>query len=260
MTRSVKDQLNHFIDVSFPPIRIISLVPSQTELLYDLGLDHEIIGITEYCVFPTHWARSKPIVGGTKDFDIEKIRSLQPDLIIANKEENSRELIEKLQTMFPVWISDVVSLNNALEMILAVGELTNRRDRAEIISKSIQIAFDSLDPLVCVNYTVLYLIWRKPWMGVASNTFIDCMLNKLGLENSLKSAERYPKLSEADILNLNPDYIFLSSEPYPFKEKHVMELQQLCSSSRIILVDGKMFSWYGSHLMQSPTYFKSLKL
>jgi ABC-type Fe3+-hydroxamate transport system substrate-binding protein len=260
MTRTFKDQIGNSVDVKFPPSRIISLVPSQTELLFDLNLDEEVIGITRYCVLPTHWAKIKTIVGGTKDFGIEAIKSLKPGLILGNKEENTQANVEHLRKSIPVWISDINSLENAFGMIRSIGELTDRMAEAETIVRKIQISFEHMEPLVCVNHTVLYLIWRKPWMGVASDTFINDMLMRMGFRNCLESFERYPVLSENVISALKPDYIFLSSEPFPFAERHKSELLELCPTAKIVFVDGKMFSWYGSHLLKSANYFRSLRL
>lgn len=260
MTKTFTDQLGNTVRISFPPTRIISLVPSLTELLSDLNLSSEVVGITKYCVHPTQWAKSKAIVGGTKNFDIHKIRSLRPDLIIGNKEENDKSLIEELMRDGPLWMSDIYSLSDALDMIESVGNTTDREKEAMDIIASIQNSFNSLVPIVHTNRTVLYLIWKKPWMGVGLNTFIHHMLEKIGLENCLRAVNRYPTLSNEKIIELNPDYIFLSSEPYPFKDKHQQELQRMCPNAKIILVDGEMFSWYGSRLVKSPDYFRSLKL
>lgn len=260
MTRTFKDQIGNSVDVEFPPSRIISLVPSQTELLFDLNLDEEVIGITRYCVLPTHWSKIKAIVGGTKDFDIETIKSLKPGMVLGNKEENTQANVELLRQSVPVWISDINSLEHAVGMIRSIGDLTDRMAEAETIAGEIQISFEQMEPLVCVNHTLLYLIWRKPWMGAASNTFINDMLMKMGFRNCLQSFERYPVLSELEISALKPDYIFLSSEPFPFTERHKSELLELCPTAEIVFVDGKMFSWYGSHLLKSVNYFRSLRL
>ena len=260
MIRTFKDQLGNFVTIPFPPSRIVSLVPSQTELLSELNLFPEVIGITQYCVLPTHWSKVKTIIGGTKDFDIRKILDLQADLVIGNKEENQKELIETLMLNVPVWMSDINSLTDAIDMIEMVGGITNRAHEAKLIATSVQNSFNLFQPIVHTNLTILYLIWRKPWIGVGSNTFIHSMLEKIGLKNSLLPIERYPELSSDDIANLNPDYVFLSSEPYPFKEKHAAEVRAMCPSSRIMMVDGKMFSWYGSRLTKAVDYFRSLKL
>ena len=127
----IADQMHRKIHLPrFPLRRIISLVPSQTELLYDLGLEEEVVGITKFCVHPPEWFQSKARVGGTKTIHFEKIKALQPDLIIGNKEENEREQIEALAECFPVWMSDIATLEDALDMMLRVGALVDRPEQA----------------------------------------------------------------------------------------------------------------------------------
>jgi ABC-type Fe3+-hydroxamate transport system substrate-binding protein len=253
-----EDQLNNKILISGIPQRIVSLVPSQTELLFDLGLDQEVLGITKYCVHPTHWLKSKKIIGGTKNFDFEVIHSLKPDLVIGNKEENYQEGIEMLGKDYPVWMSDIITLEDAFAMIERVGTITSRSYKSELLNGEIKIEFEKLQ--TCLPRTALYLIWRKPWMAASADTFIHSMLNRIGLQNCLQDQSRYPVLTAEDITTLNPEMILLSSEPFPFSEKHIAELQQLCPASQIILVDGEMFSWYGSRLRYAPQYFASLPL
>jgi ABC-type Fe3+-hydroxamate transport system substrate-binding protein len=244
--RSFLDQMGNLVTIHFPPRRIISLVPSQTELLADLDLDDEIVGITKFCIHPQAWGSPKNIVGGTKNFHLDEIAALDPDLIIANKEEN-----------YPVWLSDIVSLEDALAMITSLGEMTNRKVQSGSIVSAIQETFSTIKKYPA--FSVLYLIWRGPWMAAGKGTFINTMLGKAGLRNVLDQ-DRYPELSAEDIKMLRPDYIFLSSEPYPFREKHMEELQQISPDSRILLVDGEMFSWYGSRLIKAPAYFNALGL
>lgn len=253
-----KDQLGSGIALSKPPKRIISLVPSQTELLFDLGLDDEVIGITKFCVHPETWRNTKTIVGGTKRIRHDTIDELQPDLIIANKEENAKKDIELLQKKYPVWISDVISWQDALQMIKGIAAITGKVQRAEELIKQIENAFTDLPTLS--SDKVLYLIWRGPWMAAAANTFIDTMLNKIGWQNALKDYSRYPELTTEQIQSLNPDYILLSSEPYPFKEAHIKELKLICPQAQVLLVDGEMFSWYGSRLLLSAEYLKDFNL
>jgi ABC-type Fe3+-hydroxamate transport system substrate-binding protein len=252
------DQCGNQVQVNNQPMRIVSLVPSQTELLFDLGLDSEIVGITKYCVHPTHWRKEKTVIGGTKNFDLDLIDSLNPDLIIANKEENYKEGIELLQSRYPVWISDIYSLQDALNMIISLGDLTSHSNQAHKIVRSIEEGFTGLKKFELNK--VLYLIWRKPWMAAASSTFINTMLVMLGFENSVQHLNRYPELTSEEIQTINPEVIFLSSEPFPFREKHIKELELLCPQSKIMLVDGEFFSWYGSRLIQAPAYFNSIPL
>jgi ABC-type Fe3+-hydroxamate transport system substrate-binding protein len=253
-----KDQCGNTIELPRTPQHIVSLVPSQTELLSDLGLDDEVVGITRYCVHPTHWLASKAVIGGTKNFDLEKIAAISPDLIIGNKEENYREGIEQLQTKFPVWMSDIVTVNDAFEMIHAIGELTNRSYKSVQITQSIKRSFENIQKRKAAS--VLYLIWRKPWMAAAPGTFIHEMIDSIGLQNCLTQYSRYPELREDDIRTLQPDLILLSSEPFPFSEKHVEEISRISPSSKILLVDGEMFSWYGSRLLKAAEYFNNLPI
>lgn len=260
MPKTSLDQLGNQLSVSSFPSRIISLVPSQTELMADLSLDKEVVGITKFCIYPAEWKKSKTLVGGTKNVDVNVVRKLKPDLIIANKEENERAQIELLQKEFPVWVSDVLCLPDALSMIKGVGGITNRVSEATTVVSQIENAFlrlKSVDDLFLCS--VLYLIWRKPWMAVAADTFISDMLNRIGFKNCIGDLMRYPVLTDEDIHNLKPDLVMLSSEPYPFKQKHMDEIRSLCPQSKIILVDGEMFSWYGSRLLRAPAYFNAIQ-
>ncbi|MCR8556740.1 helical backbone metal receptor [Mucilaginibacter sp. BJC16-A38] len=250
------DQLNREINLPEVPKRIISIVPSQTELLFYLGLDEEIIGITKFCIHPAEKFKSTTKIGGTKQLDIGKIKSLQPDLIIANKEENERSQLEELMQYFPVWISDIYDLPGALEMVERVGVMVNRTTEANDLSNEIIQKFIDLKPAAS-SLRVAYFIWRKPYMVTGQNTFIDSMLQQCGLTNAF-DVERYPEVDEQSLIESKPDVILLSSEPYPFKEKHINELQRIVPSATIKLVDGEMFSWYGSRLLEAPAYFTRL--
>lgn len=238
--------------------RIISLVPSQTELLYDLGLEDEVVGITKFCIHPNKWFQSKDRVGGTKTVDIEKVKQLNPDLIIANKEENQQEQIEELQKYFNVYVSDISTLEESYEMILKVGELTNRNKESKVILSKIKYGFSSLLSKSLQTKRVAYFIWNNPYMSVGSDTFISDMLSICGLENVFHTEKRYPEISIEKLKKVNPEVVLLSSEPYPFNQKHKDILQLELPKAKIILVDGEMFSWYGSRLIQSSEYFKKL--
>lgn len=254
--KAFQDQLKRKIKINFPPKRIISLVPSQTELLYDLGLDNEIIGITRYCIHPKEKFEKKIKVGGTKNVRLEKIRALKPDIIIANKEENSQEDIEALMKEFPVWISDIYTLKDSYKMISDIGKLCGKEKKANEIVHAIQKS-TKLIQAKKKNLSVAYLIWKGPLMSINKNTFINNMLKQAGFKNVFKNIEnRYPEISDEDIKKANPDYIFLSSEPYPFKEKHIEYFKKQFPNSKTILVDGELFSWYGSRLLKFHNYFE----
>lgn len=255
----ITDQTGETVRLPKRPDRIVSTVPSQTELLSDLGLDDKIAGITKFCIHPEHIFRSKVRVGGTKSLNIEKIRSLSPELIIANKEENLKEEIEALKEICPVYISDIKTLEDSLVMIGDIGKMTGTEEKAAAMKRKIREDFSNLSGQ-CSSFrklSVLYLIWKGPWMAAGSETFIDDLLHICGLSNVL-AQERYPELNDHDIQELKPEVVLLSSEPYPFKEKHIDELKHLLPDSRIILADGEMFSWYGSRLLKAPAYLAKL--
>ncbi|GAB2561277.1 helical backbone metal receptor [Spirosoma aerophilum] len=239
------------------PKRIISLVPSQTELLFDLGLNDEIVGITKFCIHPAEKVKNKVLIGGTKTLRLDKIRALKPDLIIANKEENTREQIEELQQHYPVHVTDMATLPDALQMIREVGTLVGKRQEAEAMAA--QIERDLTPAYATSRPTVAYLIWQKPYMAAGTGTFIDAMLTVAGFRNAFANRTRYPEVTPDDLQKAQPDLIFLSSEPYPFKAKHMAEWQTICPSARVLLVDGEMFSWYGSRLLRASDYFRNLR-
>lgn len=250
------DQMNRTIRLENFPKRIVSLVPSQTELLFDLGLGDRVVGITKFCIHPDDWFRNKSRVGGTKDVDYQKVLNLKPDLIIGNNEENQKENIESLMDICPIWMSDISDLSQALEMILSVGELTDKRNESIEIKNQIEQGFERVvslnKPLNC-----LYFIWRNPFMAVGKTTFVDDMLqNVCGFKNLSHDLGRYPEIELSEMTNV--DCVLLSSEPYPFKEKHLEEIQNAFPNALIKLVDGEYFSWYGSRLMGAPNYFNKL--
>lgn len=251
--QQVTDQTGRKINIPVKPQRIISLVPSQTELLFDLGLEEKVVGVTKFCVHPFEQCRSKVNVGGTKKLHLNKIQQLDPDLIIANKEENSKEDIESLAQQYPVWISNIVSLDDAYKMILSVGKLTGTLRKAEKIKADIKAAFQSIASLP--RYRVVYMIWQNPLMAAGRATFINTLIEATGLQNAVEE-ERYPEI--ADLNAVNADLILLSSEPFPFKEKHIEEIKNIAPGIPVMLVDGEMFSWYGSRLQKFPAYANSI--
>ncbi|NSL86730.1 ABC transporter substrate-binding protein [Chitinophaga solisilvae] len=255
--RTFRDQLQRTVTLAKAPERIISLVPSQTELLYTLGLEKEVAGITKFCVHPAAWFRSKTRVGGTKNVHADIVRSLQPDLIIANKEENTAADVEALMKDYPVWVSDIRTLEDALEMIAGVGAITCREAAANALISDIQTQFSALQPLTPPVPTA-YFIWRNPWMVAGGDTFIRQMMQRCGLQNVFADMPRYPAITPEQLAGSGCRLVLLSSEPYPFKEKHIAELQEILPAARILLVDGEMFSWYGSRLAEAVPYFRQL--
>lgn len=256
MKKQFKDQMGAKLRFERIPQRIISLVPSQTELLFDLGLDDEIVGITDYCIHPREKCDQKIKIGGPKSVDFRLIDTLRPDVIIANKEENAQEEIEKLAEKYPVWISDIYTLADALDMISGVGELVGKTQEADSIIARISSRLLQFDQL---SIRAGYFIWQKPYMVAGGKTFINEMLKKCGLINIFESLSRYPAVTEDQINEAQPDVILLCSEPYSFGEKHVREFKEKFPFAKVFIVDGEIFSWYGSRLQYAGDYFTDLR-
>lgn len=239
-------------------MKIISTVPSQTELLYDLGLEDQVVGITKFCVHPKSWFESKNRIGGTKTLNIERIKALKPDLIIANKEENTKEQIEELMQSFNVHLTDVASVEDSILMIRDIGRLTDTEMKANQISEEINKLLNQ--KIKIKSRRAAYLIWKDPYMTVGKDTYIHSMMSHLGFENVFSAKTRYPELSIEELKQLKPEFILLSSEPYPFKEKHKIEFMQHLPEAKVEIVDGEAFSWYGSRMLKKIEYLIQLRL
>jgi len=236
-------------------------VPSQTELLVDLGLEDSIVGVTKFCVHPDYLRKGKTIVGGTKQVHYGKIKALQPDLILCNKEENTKEMVEELEKIAPVHVSDIYTIDDTAELIKQYGELFSIHNKAtEITNKLIDLVDDFKNYIINRPVKkVAYFIWRKPWMVAGNNTIIDHLLSLNKFKNVFANLSRYPEVDINTLVEKNkPDFVLLSSEPYPFKEKHIEELKGIIPKTKILLVDGEYFSWYGTRLLEAFNYFKAL--
>ncbi len=252
------DQLNRKIVLRSAPKRIVSLVPSQTELLVDLGLENALVGITKFCVHPSFLRETKTIVGGTKKVNYAKIIQLRPDIIICNKEENTKEMVIELEKIAPVWVSNIFTIDDNLKMIEQLGQLFDKEKKAWQIISTIQAERDKFLKDVCKRPVkkAAYLIWKNPYLLAGKNTFINELLSLNRFENIISQpTSRYPEttikqLQEADV-------ILLSTEPYPFKQKDVVELIQI-TKRKVVLVNGEFFSWYGSRLIKAFEYFKTI--
>lgn len=258
MTNTYKDHVGRWVSVSTSPQRIISLCPSITETLYSFGLQNEIVGRTRYCIHPEDQIQHGQIVGGTKQIQRDVIDRLKPDLIIAEKEENPKEMVEELARDYPVYVTNVESYQDAIQMIRDLGSITDRRIEGERLAASIDREFQQLEK---ASYRIGYLIWKKPYMAAGSQTYINSMLACCGFENVFTDLEgRYPSLETEQIQEKGPDFLFLSSEPFPFAEQHQREIESKIPGLRTILVDGEMFSWYGVRMLSAVSYFKQLVL
>ncbi len=256
------DQLKREVSLRGIPQRIVSLVPSQTELLFDLGLDSEVIGITKFCVHPDHWFRTKTRVGGTKTVNVSLIQSLQPDLIIANKEENIKEQVEALQDIAPVWVSDINHMGDASNMIQDIGAITGKSNEAALIKTRLDENISELKTLAKKpgnkQFKTTYLIWKNPYMAAGGDTFINDMIQLCGWENVLADTPRYPSITIEQLQSSGTNLVILSSEPYPFRLKHIDQIQHALPGAKLVLADGEMFSWYGSRLVYATEYLKKL--
>ena len=237
-------------------MRIVSLVPSITESLFDFGLtEMEVVGRTKFCIHPKTLITKVPVIGGTKNLNLDKIKALKPDLIIANKEENEKLQIEELGKYFEIWLTDIENLQDNQNFLTELGTLLNKQGLALNFNEKINVIFDSSKELSPKK--VAYLIWKNPYMTVGSDTFIHEIIEKLGFTNLFEDSKRYPEISVNQMKEA--EYVFLSSEPFPFQQKHIDELQKELPDSKIMLVDGEAFSWYGTHLSRCGDYFKTLR-
>lgn len=256
---TITDQMNRTLVFENTPQRIISLVPSQTELLVDLRLRENILGITKFCIHPEDLRKTTTVVGGTKQVHFDKISALKPDIILCNKEENTKEMVEELEKIAPVHISDIKTVEDNLELIKQYGLLFNRKQESEgLISKIMERYKEFQSEMQSYEWKAVgYFIWRKPYMAASSDTFIDEMLNICRLKNAFAQVEgRYPEVAVESLPQM--DGLFLSSEPYPFSQEHIRELQQH-TTAQITLVDGEYFSWYGSRILIAFDYFAQLR-
>jgi ABC-type Fe3+-hydroxamate transport system substrate-binding protein len=256
---TVTDARGHAITLDAAPRRIVSLVPSQTELLAHLGLDDAVVGITRFCERPEHWRSEKPIVGGTKEVDINTVRDLDPDLILANHEENTAEDVTALDDIAPVFVTEVETVEEALQMIRTVGTLTGTPDQTSTLAGKIISRFESLPNFAPLR--AVYLIWREPYMTVGADTFIHDVMDWGGFENVYGDQTRYPEVSVDELADRDVDVVLCSTEPFPFhqKDKFTADLEEALPDTPVEVVDGQPFSWYGPRLLDTPAYLKALR-
>ncbi|WP_452223774.1 ABC transporter substrate-binding protein [Lacinutrix chionoecetis] len=258
----LKDQIERQLILDHTPKRIISLVPSQTELLYDLGLEDAVVGITKFCVHPFHFKSTKQIVGGTKQINIEKIKALNPDIILCNKEENTKDIVKACEAICTTHVSDIVTVEDCLELIKQYGIIFRKRTNATKISDKINFNLKDFKTFIKDKPTlkVAYFIWRNPWMVAGNNTFINYLLALNNFKNIYSNLDRYPEIEIEKLRTAgDPEVVLLSSEPYPFKDEHAFEIGRVSHHAKTIFVDGEYFSWYGSRLIKAFDYFKTLR-
>lgn len=256
-----QDQISRVLEIEKTPKRIICLVPSLTELLIDLGLEDFIVGITKFCVHPEYLKQTKTIVGGTKSIHVDALKALNPDIILCNKEENSKEIVKVCEEIAPTHVSDIYTIDDTLELIKMYGTLFSVESKALEIIEKINTELSGFKVFIKNKELkkVAYFIWRNPWMAAGNSTFINHLLQLNKFENIYQHIERYPEINLEEMkLNTQLNIIFLSSEPYPFKKEHAAELEKYTHNAKVIFVDGELFSWYGSRLLKAFDYFKTL--
>ncbi|WP_409417115.1 ABC transporter substrate-binding protein [Flavobacterium sp. PS2] len=259
--KTLIDQIGTSHSFGTAPKRIISLVPSQTELLYDLGLEDKIIGITKFCVHPYHFKSTKKMVGGTKKVHYEKIRLLNPDIIICNKEENTKEIVEKLSEICPVWVTNILTIEDNFQMITDFGQLFNCRTEAQKWNDKLAFGLKDFKSYIKDKpfKKAAYFIWKNPFMVAGSDNYINELLKLNHFTNIYLDKGRYPEIEIKKMrLEGDPDVVLLSSEPYPFKEEDAFEIGRFTHHAKTVFVDGEMFSWYGTRLLKAFSYFKQM--
>ncbi|MDP2089068.1 MAG: helical backbone metal receptor [Flavobacteriaceae bacterium] len=255
------DQLQRIITIKSKPQRIISLVPSLTELLFDFGLEKELVGITNFCVHPYHLKSTKTIVGGTKKVDLEIIKGLNPDFILCAKEENTPKMVDELEKITTVFVADINSIKDSLELIDLLGKILYRQTESENLLQKIDFQLTQFKNFAkyLPRKKVAYFIWKNPWMVAGGDNYINDLLKLNNFINVYEEKGRYP---EVDIQKIrtdgNPKIVLLSTEPYHFRDEHAFEIGRHSNHAKTVFVDGELFSWYGSRLLKAIPYFKKM--
>jgi ABC-type Fe3+-hydroxamate transport system substrate-binding protein len=233
--------------------RIVSLVPSITELLCELGLADQIVGRTGFCIHPRQIVRRIPKVGGTKSVDIEKVRALEPTHVIVNIDENEKPTADAIAQFVPhlVVTHPLAPLDN-LALYRQMGDVFDVKDEAERLCAEFSVAYAAATSNSYPPRSVLYLIWKKPWMTVSRDTYISRTLALFGMQTfPAESDARYPEL--ASISGMEIDEVLLPSEPYPFRARDVAAITTL-TGKPVRMIDGEMTSWYGSRAIRGLAY------
>jgi len=252
-----KDDLGYQVMIPDQPRRIISLCPSITETLFELGAGKQVAGLTSYCIHPYKKTKKKTKIGGPRNPDIPGILDLDPDLVITSREENRQEDVDILRKKLPVITFDVKSIESSRNMILKLGLITWRLKPAMNYVQKLDKLLHIKAPLH-EAYSVLYLVWKDPWMAAGHGNYICDLMKSQGFINVLpEHSRRYPVIHPAEIVQ--PDFIFLSSEPFPFNSEHLEETSIIFGGTKTVLVDGEMFGWYGTRIIRAIPYIRALR-
>lgn len=254
----IADDMGFRVELPRPPARIVSLVPSWTETLFSFGLGQNVVGITKYCVEPIAEVASIQKIGGTKNPDVRAILKLEPELVIANAEENRREDIERMRAAgIPVFTTYPRTVPGAVDSVLRLGRVLSREAEAGALARQVALSVSGIEAALGVwaklRLRVFCPIWKKPWMSFNADTYAHDVLRMLGYNNVYASAgERYPMTTLEEALERRPDIVILPDEPYEFDESDVGELKAMLPpalSRRVLLVSGRDLHWYGVHMV-----------
>lgn len=252
------------VPVDTSEARIVSLVPSITELLFDLNLGDHVVGRTHYCVHPKDKLEKLPSVGGTKKIKMDRMRELAPTHVILNVDENTKELADALRAFVPhLVVTHPLMPRDNLDLFRMVGGIFDRHERAEALCQDFEKALRSVMTFAprLRDLRVLYLIWKDPWMTVSPNTYIARMLDLVRWRNVTSDTKvRYPSVQITPKLLETVDIVLFSSEPYSFSEEDIEAFRVKYRTGRktLRMIDGEMISWYGSRAIQGLTYLRQM--
>jgi ABC-type Fe3+-hydroxamate transport system substrate-binding protein len=255
----ITDQTGQHIVFESTPLKIISCVPSITEYLIEIGLKHAMVGRTKFCIFPKEAVKRIPTIGGTKKLNIAKIKTLAPDLIITNKEENTKTDVEQLQRLCNVYVSDIKNPKEAFDMMASLAQIMEKTNEFEQMKLEYEKKLVKLCPLKN-KHKCVYLIWQYPYMTIGGDTFINSMLELAGFTNIFENHKRYPVIENLEESLRDASHLLLSTEPYPFSENHVLQFKKNFPQIKVMLIDGSYMSWYGSRMIKAIDYLHNLNL
>ena len=260
MSIAVKDAFGQPFALAAPARRIVSLIPSVTEILFSLEAGDRVAGVTKFCSEPADGVKTKAKVGGPKNPRRDIILGLATDLVVASVEENHRADVEALRAAgVPVFVTFPRTVREGIQLIRDLGVLAGNPERAEFIATSCEEAVAAVERVNGgqARVRVFCPIWRRPYMTINADTYVDSVLRTCGGENIFRDRpERYPTVSLTEVAALRPDIVLLPDEPFPFGRNHLEDFRGLpdvpaICTGHLRFVDGKILSWYGPRIAQS---------
>jgi ABC-type Fe3+-hydroxamate transport system substrate-binding protein len=246
-----RDVLGHTFDFPAPPRRVVSLVPSLTETLFDLGAGDSVVGITDFCIFPP--TLNRPRLGGTKTPSIARIRQLEPDLVYVNVEENLRRHADEIAAFAPVFATEPKTVDDVATLIALLGAIHGREDRANELNQQL-----TANRELRTAFTFVVPIWKKPWMWCGGDTYVSDLVEQAGGRNLLGDRLRYPTIDRDEVLALEPDVVFLPDEPYLFTDADAEELHGVTPARIVGPFPGHLFTWHGTRTIEGLRFLRRL--